>query len=717
MTEIYGFKLQEKIPPIADTAIEKIFDQTILNELNSNDLESALSIIGKRVGFQLKMPEQLYGTLERQLMMIATNSGFRIQKMMLHKQNWWKKDNGPLLAVHRETGKFYALIPQSTGGYISNSQNYQKITDSNAADFEDIVYGFFLPFPDHVIRIWDVIKLTLGSTKYELYSLFFTQIIIGLLGILVPILFGSIIDAAIPLSSRSLLNQIILGLIVATLCSVILSILQSIAFLRIKIKSNNFMESALWERLLRIDLSFFRKYGVGEIIDRINGINIINSTISASFLKLLLSGTWAFFSIASIFYYESTLGWFLIFTTLIMSLFLFMSSLTQLYFNKRLQNIEGRSTNLLIQMISGIKKIRTTHSENIFYKRWIDLLTAQLTYTLKANTILIMVKSIQSFTMIILILIIYNHIVTLMIEQTPLELGVFITINGLIGMYTTSFLTLTSTLLSYLHLIPTYERITPIFEAIPESRLNEYKVHPYNDISEISLENVSFSYENTTFQTIQNVSLKINKGDFVAFVGSSGSGKSTLLRLILGLESPQEGKILFDGIDIKQMPIQWLRSQFGIVLQTTNLINGTLFDNVTGFDNTRTIEDVHEALRLVNLEEELKKFPMGLETIVMNNGAGLSLGQRQRILIARALCRKAKILILDEATSALDSLNQSIIHENINKLNLTRIVVAHRLTTIQLADTIHVFNKGIHMESGTYNELTKKDSHFNKIMF
>lgn len=720
MKSIYGFDVNEEVPAEAHRAINQIFDIDEQKEETSLDesLNSALLALSKRLGFELKIPGELVGTLENKLYQIASFSEFRIQKMSLNQPLWWEKDSGPLLAIHRVTKKCHALIPLKSGGYITNDQVPVKIDKHNAQDFEQFVYGFFLPFPDRPITFLDILKLTLGTSRFEILSIFSSQLTLVFLALLIPILFGSIINSAIPLSNRTMLNQFMFGLIAASFSGFILTFLQSVAFLRVKLKSSNVISAALWERLLRIPLSFYRQYGTGEIIDRIRGLDTIIQSINANFLKTLLSGISSILSLGVIFFYDATVAGILIVIAFILTIYFVTTSLIQLYFDRKMQFIKGRSSSLLLQMISGIKKIRTSHTEKVFYNRWLDLLTKTLKYFMRANRIMIIVKATQNFVMIIATLIIYNHFVSVTLDPKGggISLGMFITVNGLMGSFIASYVAFTTSLLSYIHLIPLYDRLKPVFEAIPEPRNREHIVLPFTEIDKIEFKNISFAYENTAFQTIKNLDLTIKKGQFIAFVGSSGSGKSTIIRLLLGLETPQEGKILYNGIDINQMPIQWIRNQCGAVLQSTNLVTGSLFDNITGFDNTKTHEDVEKAVHLANLTSDIKNFPMGLQTVVMENGAGLSLGQRQRILIARALCRHPQILIFDEATSALDSLNQKIIHENLDELSLTRIVVAHRLTTIQRADVIYVMHKGVLVESGTYQELIDNGGHFTKIM-
>jgi ABC-type bacteriocin/lantibiotic exporter with double-glycine peptidase domain len=372
--------------------------------------------------------------------------------------------------------------------------------------------------------------------------------------------------------------------------------------------------------------------------------------------------------------------------------------------------IEGRSTNLLLQILNGIKKIRTANIEKTFFTRWLDLLVQRLQYFMKARWLAIQFGCIQGFMMTMATIITYYYFAS---QEPPFSLGTYIMVNALLSNFIASFMGFTSSLMNYLFIVPLYDRVKPVLTCVPETRESQ-KMIPIT-VKDVEFKNVSFFYENSRKKTIDNVSLKIKEGQFVAVVGPSGSGKSTLIRMLLGLEIPQEGKILINNTDLKYISLQGFRSLCGIVLQTTNLMAGTLLDIVTGSDHRLSEKDALYALKLSNLETEIKELPMGLQTIVMDHGSGFSLGQRQRLLIARALSHQPKLLVLDEATSALDNINQQVIHDNLSALNITQFVIAHRLNTIQRADYIYVMDKGRIIEEGSFKQLMKSKGYFYKM--
>jgi ATP-binding cassette subfamily C protein len=210
------------------------------------------------------------------------------------------------------------------------------------------------------------------------------------------------------------------------------------------------------------------------------------------------------------------------------------------------------------------------------------------------------------------------------------------------------------------------------------------------------------------------VSFHVKAGEFVAFVGPSGSGKSTVLRLLLGFEEPESGAIYFDGQELAGLDLQAIRSQIGVVLQNGRLMSGDIFTNIVG-SSLATIDDAWEAARMAGLDLDVKRMPMGMHTVVSEGGGTLSGGQRQRLMIARALLRRPTVLFFDEATSALDNRTQAIVGESLDRLHATRIVVAHRLSTIMHADQIYVMEGGRIVERGNYGELMENKGLFSEL--
>jgi ATP-binding cassette subfamily C protein len=261
--------------------------------------------------------------------------------------------------------------------------------------------------------------------------------------------------------------------------------------------------------------------------------------------------------------------------------------------------------------------------------------------------------------------------------------------------------------------MPLYDNVRPILEALPEN--HQAKPVSASLRGSIDISNLSFRYHEKAPLAINNVSIQVNPGEFIAIVGSSGSGKSTLLRLLLGFDAPETGTICYDRHDLAMVDPESIRRQIGTVLQNSQLFPGTIFSNIAGITEA-SLDDVYEAACLAGIGDDIDEMPMGMFTTISEGISTLSGGQRQRILIARALVSKPRILFFDEATSALDNKAQQMVSNSLENLNATRIVIAHRLSTVINADRIYMMEEGQVAESGTYKELLQLGGKFAELV-
>jgi len=294
---------------------------------------------------------------------------------------------------------------------------------------------------------------------------------------------------------------------------------------------------------------------------------------------------------------------------------------------------------------------------------------------------------------------------------TTMTSGTFIAFNAAFGAFLGGMIGLVETVMGMLNLVPIYERTTPILHSLPE--VNEYKIHPGEVLGEINIDKLSFRYGDGDL-ILDDISLKIRSGEYVALVGSSGSGKSTLLRLLLGFEKPVSGSIYYDNLDMNEVDINALRRQFGVVLQNAQLLPGDIFSNIVGSSNL-TIEDAWDAARMVGLDKDIEKMPMGMYTVIGEGGTTFSGGQRQRMIIAKAIVHRPRILFFDEATSALDNHTQATVTNSLEQFKSTRIVIAHRMSTIVKADRIIVLAGGKIIQDGSYEQLMSVDGLFKEL--
>ncbi|MEM6319714.1 MAG: ATP-binding cassette domain-containing protein, partial [Bacteroidota bacterium] len=296
-------------------------------------------------------------------------------------------------------------------------------------------------------------------------------------------------------------------------------------------------------------------------------------------------------------------------------------------------------------------------------------------------------------------------------EETKslISVGSFIAFITAFGQFLGECLNMSFAFITSLNIIPLYERVQPIFQETPETQAN------FKDIGmlkgEIEFNQIFFRYQEDLPLVLDNVSFTIKAGEMVAFVGPSGSGKSTVLRILLGFEKPVSGSVYYDGQEFLTLNKDLLRKQLGVVLQNGSLLPGSILKNIVGNANLN-VADAWEAARMAGIEKDIQEMPMGIHTVISEGATTISGGQKQRLMIARALVHKPTVIIMDEATSALDNRTQKIVKDSLDRLQATRIIVAHRLSTIKNADRIFVFDQGKIVETGDYATLVKKGGLF-----
>ena len=286
--------------------------------------------------------------------------------------------------------------------------------------------------------------------------------------------------------------------------------------------------------------------------------------------------------------------------------------------------------------------------------------------------------------------------------------------NAAYGMVSGAFMSLFGMALTAANIRPVFDMARPLLKTEPEMTGDKEMLTAIT--GGIELNSVSFKYDDASPLILDNISLKIRPGQYVAIVGRTGCGKSTLVRLLLGFEKPERGGIYYDGRDINKTDLGSLRKHIGVVTQNGRLFSGDIFSNIVVAAPHLTLDDAWEAARIAGIDEDIRKMPMGMNTYISEGGGGISGGQKQRIMIARAVAPKPKLLIFDEATSALDNITQRKVSEALDEMKCTRIVIAHRLSTIRQCDRILVLDNGHIVEDGTYEELIGLDGYFSELV-
>jgi len=685
----------------------------------SDPLLAACALVGQAQGIAIRARADAPagGKLEDRLTQICAASRVRSRRVIL-RGDWWRRDNGPMVGFlsldpEQKSKRPVALLPVSSRAYEMVDPVAGTRVRVDAAVAESLsgdAHMFYSPLPERPLTKGDLLRATFAGRRDDVLTILLMGAAGGLLGMLVPILTGQLFGNVIPSADRGQLLQITLALIVAALSGSIFQLTRSIAVLRLGGKADGRVQAAVWDRLLSLPVTFFRRYTVGDLANRSLGVNAIREMLTGNVLTLLLGAVFSVFSFGLLFYYSWRLA--LIATALVLVLSGVTAGLVwlQIRHQRALLDLQGKIASLLFGLINGIAKLRIAGAEARAYARWAERFAEQRRRTLAAQRAANVQTAYNAVYGVLTSLIIFAVVGYASTETMPI--GEFLAFSAAFGQFLAATLSLVSAFSSVLTMVPIYERLSPILTTVPE--VDESKAEPGDLAGEIEFSHVSFRYQGDGPLILNDVSFRAGPGEFIALVGPSGAGKSTCLRLILGFEKPTSGSIYFDGQDLAGLAVQSVRRQIGVVLQTGRPMAGSIFSNITGSSNLG-IDDAWEAARAAGLEEDIKAMPMGMHTVISEGAETFSGGQKQRILIARAIVNRPRIILFDEATSALDNRTQEIVSRSLERLKATRIVIAHRLSTIQNADRIYVFDSGRIVEEGSYQDLLYRGGPFAKL--
>jgi NHLM bacteriocin system ABC transporter ATP-binding protein len=639
---------------------------------------------------------------------IARAANLRVREVSL-KGHWWRTDSGPILAS-LENGQPVALVPISPTSYALHdvvARTVESVTATVAARLAPHAYTFYRPFPDRPLSLWGLLRFGALGTRRDLGMVLFMGVAAGLLGLVTPIATQRIFDDVLPSGDKGQLLGVGLFLAAIAVASALFQITRSVAILRVEGRLDASIQAAIWDRLLNLPAPFFRQYSAGDLGSRAMGINAIRQILSGPVTTTILSAIFSSFNVVLLFYYDAVLALAAIGLVVVAVAVTTVAGYLQVRYQRKLAAVQGHIAGLLLQVLNGIAKFRVIGGEDRAFVLWADRFIEQRRLSYKARTVQNNLQTFNAAYPVITSLTIFA--VLALTHGGGMTTGAFIAFNAAFAQVLANALQVSGAVITILSVIPLYERAKPILHTLPE--VDEAKASPGELSGAIEVSHASFRYSENGPLVLQDVSIAVQPGEMVALVGPSGSGKSTLLRLLLGFEEPESGGIYYDSQDLKGLNVREVRQQIGTVIQNGKVMSGLLLQNITG-SSQLTIDDAWEAARMAGLEEDIKRMPMGMFTMVSEEGGTFSGGQRQRLMIARALANKPRIVFFDEATSALDNRTQEIVTRSMEGLHATRVVIAHRLSTIINADRIYVLRDGRVLQSGTYNELMQQPGLF-----
>ncbi|WP_328941801.1 NHLP bacteriocin export ABC transporter permease/ATPase subunit [Streptomyces sp. NBC_00250] len=632
---------------------------------------------------------------------IALASRIRTRAVRLHGR-WWREDSGPLVGRREEDGAPVALLWRR-GGYEAvdpATGSRERVGSADEDAFEPSAVMFYRPLPDGKPGLLRLLRFSLRGTGGDLRSLLVGGLVAVGLGALVPLATGKVLGEYVPRAEDSLIVQTALALIATSVVSASFMLLQNMAILRMEGRIEATLQPAVWDRLLRLPVTFFAGSSTGELASAAMGISSIRSVLSGIGSVCLQAGTVGTMNLVLLLFYSVPLAMAALAMLLVIAALFLGLGLWQLRYQRQLLRLGNKLDNQAFQTLRGLPKLRVAAAESFAYAAWAREFarTRELQQRIGRikNVITVLNAVCGPLCMLVMFMLLAGP------ARGSMSAGEFLTFSTAVTILLSSVTQLTGALISAAAVQPMFEQIRPVFEETPEIRGSSTR--PGVLAGGVEARNLSYRYTEDGPLVLDDVSVRVRPGEFVAIVGASGCGKSTLLRLLIGFDRPVAGSVLYDGQDLAALDRAAVRRQCGVVLQNAQPFSGSILDCIRGAEPYPP-EEAWEAAAMAGLAEDIKAMPMGMHTMLSDGGGTVSGGQRQRLMIAQALIRKPRILFLDEATSALDNEAQRVVIESTRTLRSTRVVIAHRLSTVMDADRVIVMAEGRVAQQGPPAEL------------
>jgi ABC-type bacteriocin/lantibiotic exporter with double-glycine peptidase domain len=636
----------------------------------------------------------------------AAVSGARARQVQLSPG--WIKDEGPPLVVELQDGSC-ASIFWSRGAWRVMSPLSPGVIDRVDEDLIHKLSGRAWEFlPVLANKPWQAKALVrLGLTRSGADVTVLTLLTMGIVvtAFLTPYILGKIAGNVLDTDARGVfvaMSTLLLLLIASTGWQYV----RRIVMLRIRVRGTSLASGALWDRIIRLRLTWHNSFDLGERKAQAIAVFDAKNAIPATGILDLLDTVAVVGLLAAI---ATTNVTFFVSATLFLIIQFFVN-LWLIRMGSRLMvlrvSAQAQAQGRLLETLRAVNKLNVSGAQSRAFKRWASMQAVLTRSDLSVRRVaMVQAVVISAWPLFGLVLIVAMQGVT------GASFGDFITAQAALAIATTTLATTTFASSDLINAKVILEKATPALVAIPEGGSDALDPGIVNGA--VTLTDIVFRYGSSSQPVLDGVSIKINPGEQIAIIGPSGCGKTTLLRLLLGLEDPESGVVTIDGQDLAILDRPAFRRQVGSVLQSASLLPGSIRENVN-MGRGLTHSEIWRALESASIATEVQAMDLRLDTPVIDGGGSLSGGQRQRILLARALAGNPRMLILDEGTSALDNLTQKSIVEHLDFLRITRIVVAHRLSTVQGADQIIVVDGGKVVQHGTFDELNNAPGFFEK---
>ncbi|MDQ1021869.1 NHLP bacteriocin export ABC transporter permease/ATPase subunit [Streptomyces afghaniensis] len=692
----------------AGEAVRAQADQTLLASIGKRSSKrttaadadatyAACKLVAQAAGISLTEPTQKGTGGDRldPVEQVALASRVRTRAVRLDGR-WWRDNVGPLVGHRALSGAPVALLWRR-GGYVAvhpSTGRETPIEKANADEFEPRAVMFYRPLPERGLSPLRLLRFCMQGTRGDLTGLLLSGLVTVAIGALVPIATGKVLGEFVPKAQTDLIVQVCMAVMLSSVVSAAFMLLQNLTILRLEGRVEATLQPAVWDRLLRLPTRFFTERSTGELASAAMGISSIRRLLAGVGPTVAQSVTVGAMNLGLLLWFSVPMAMAAIGMLVVIAAVFLGLGLWQVRWQRRLVVLSNKLNNQAFQTLRGLPKLRVAAAENYAYAAWASQFARSRELQQKVGRI-------KNLTTVLGA--VYLPLCTLLMfmllagpARGSMSAAAFLTFNTSVTMVLTSVTQLTGSFVSAVAALPLFEEIKPVLDATPEVRTASTRPGPLSGALEAR--RLSFRYSDDGPLVLDDVSFEVRPGEFVAVVGPSGCGKSTLLRLLIGFDRPVSGSVLYDGQDLAALDQSAVRRQCGVVLQHAQPFTGSILDVICGTE-PYTPEEAMAAAEMAGLAEDIKRMPMGLHTIVSGSGA-VSGGQRQRLMIAQALIRRPRILFFDEATSALDNETQRTVIESTKALNATRIVIAHRLSTVMDADRVVVMEDGKVVQQG-----------------
>ncbi|MFQ6148384.1 NHLP bacteriocin export ABC transporter permease/ATPase subunit [Streptomyces seoulensis] len=618
---------------------------------------------------------------------------------------WWRENTGPLVGRRALSGAPVALLWRR-GRYTAvhpATGRASAVGPGDAGQFEPRAVMFYRPLPERPPGPLALLRFCLRGSRGDLLNLLISGLVTVALGALVPVATGRVLGQYVPRAEREPIAQVCLALLVSGVVAAAFLLLENLTVLRLEGRVEAALQPAVWDRLLRLPTRFFTERSTGELASAAMGVSAIRRLLAGVGPVVAQSATVGAMNLMLLFWYSASMAWAAVGMLVVIAAVFSGLGLWQVRWQRRLVVLTNQLNDQAFQTLRGLPKLRVAAAEDYAYAAWAEKFA-------RGRALQRRVGGIKNVTTVLGA--VYLPVCTLVMfmllagpARGSMSAAAFLTFSTSVTMLLTSVTSLTGAFVSAVAALPLLAEIRPVLEAAPEVCAASTRPGPLSGA--VEARRLSFRYGDDGPLVLDDVSFEARPGEFVAVVGPSGCGKSTLLRLLIGFDKPLSGSVLYDGQDLAALDRSAVRRQCGVVLQHAQPFTGSILDVIRGAEPCSP-EEAMAAAELAGLAEDIRRMPMGLHTLVAGGGS-VSGGQRQRLMIAQALVRRPRLLFLDEATSALDNATQRIVIDSTRELNATRIVIAHRLSTVLDADRVVVLREGRVVQQGPPAELLAQE--------